>query len=90
MSRRWMNRAALVLPALALVAAAAAINLWAVAHPVRIDLTSGGVYSIGPQTHQVLKALREPVQVTFFYDLRSKEMSDARALLKQYAALSPC
>ena len=89
MSRRWINRAALVLPALALVAAVAAVNLWAVAHPVRIDLTSGGVYSIGPQTQQVLKALREPVQVTFFYDLRSKEMSDARALLKQYAALSP-
>ena len=89
MSRRWISRAALVLPALALVAAAAAINLWAVAHPQRIDLTSGGVYSIGPQTRQVLQALREPVQLTFFYDLRSKEMSDARALLKQYAALTP-
>ena len=43
MSRAWLTRAALVLPALALVAAATAINLWAVAHPVRIDLTSGGV-----------------------------------------------
>ena len=71
MRRVWLARAALVLPTLAIVAAAAAINLWAVAHPLRIDLTSGGVYSIGPQTQQVLKALHEPVQVTFFYDLRS-------------------
>jgi hypothetical protein len=86
MSRPALSRLALALPALAIVAAAAAINLWAVQHPQRIDLTSGGVYSIGPQTRQVLAQLKEPVTVTFFHDLRSKEMSDALALLRQYAA----
>jgi ABC-type uncharacterized transport system involved in gliding motility auxiliary subunit len=88
-SSRLARLAALLLPALALVACAAALNIWVVAHPQRFDLTSGGVYSIGPQTRKVLTALREPVTVTFFHDLRSKEMGDALALLKQYAAVTP-
>lgn len=87
--RRTLARASLALPALAIAALAVAVNQWVVDHPRRWDLTSGGVYSVGPQTKQVLAALRQPVSVTFFYDLRSKEMNDARALLEQYAALSP-
>lgn len=89
MKRRLLNRLGLAVPALALVACAVAANLWAVAHPQRFDLTSGGVYSIGPQTRDVLQRLREPVTITFFYDLRSKDMADALALLRQYAAATP-
>lgn len=89
MKQQLFTRLALAVPALALVASAAALNLWAVTHPKRVDLTSGGVYSIGPQTREVLARLREPVTVTFFHDLRSKDMADALALLRQYAAASP-
>jgi ABC-type uncharacterized transport system involved in gliding motility auxiliary subunit len=89
LSSRLARLAALLLPALALIASAAALNIWVVGHPKRVDLTSGGVYSIGPQTRKVLTELREPVTVTFFHDLRSKEMGDALALLKQYAAVTP-
>lgn len=87
--KRWWHRIAIALPALAIAAAVVAINLWAVAHPQRWDLTSGGVYTIGSQTLRVLAALQQPVSVSFFYDLRSKEMNDARALLEQYAAHAP-
>ena len=38
---RWLSRMVLVLPALAIVAVAVAINVWVVSHPKRIDLTSG-------------------------------------------------
>ena len=86
--RRLLARLKFLVPAAALLAAAIAINQWALAHPMRWDLTSAGVYSIGPQTERVLDALQQPVAVTFFYDLRSKEMNDARALLEQYAARS--
>jgi ABC-type uncharacterized transport system involved in gliding motility auxiliary subunit len=86
---RWPARLALLLPALAAVALAVLANLWVLGHPQRWDLTSGGVYTIGEQTQRVLAGLKEPVTVTFFYDLRSKEMTDARALLRQYAARSP-
>ena len=84
--RRWFARLKFLLPALALGVAAVAVNQWALDHPKRWDLTSAGVYSIGPQTRRVLDELQQPVAVTFFYDLRSKEMNDARALLEQYAA----
>ena len=86
MIRRWIARGRFLLPALALTAAAIAVNQWVLAHPKRWDLTSAGVYSIGPQTQRVLDDLRQPVVATFFYDVRSKEMNDARALLEQYAA----
>ena len=86
---RWLSRAALALPVLAVLAVAVALNVWMVAHPKRFDLTSGGVYSIGPQTLRVLAELRVPVVVSFFYDVRSKEMNDARAVLEQYAARTP-
>jgi len=84
--KRWFARLKFLLPALALGVAAVAVNQWALDHPKRWDLTSAGVYSIGPQTRRVLDELQQPVAVTFFYDLRSKEMNDARALLEQYAA----
>ena len=86
--KRGLARLKFLVPALALAAVAVAINLWALDHPKRWDLTSAGVYSIGPQTQRVLDELKQPVAVTFFYDLRSKEMNDARALLEQYAARS--
>lgn len=86
---RWRARLAAALPAAAIAVAVVAANLFALDHPLRLDLTSAGVYSIGPQTRQVLAGLRERVSVTFFYDQRSKEMGDARALLRQYAAASP-
>lgn len=88
-SNRLTDRLTLALPALAITLAAVALNMWVVAHPKRFDLTSGGVYTIGPQTQRVLAELRDPVSITFFLDLRSKEMSDARALLEQYAARTP-
>lgn len=86
MIRRWIARGKFLLPALALAAVAVAVNQWVLAHPKRWDLTSAGVYSIGPQTQRVLDELRQPVVATFFYDVRSKELNDARALLEQYAA----
>ena len=84
--RRFLARLKFLVPAAALATVAIAINQWALDHPLRWDMTSAGVYSIGPQTTRVLDALHQPVTVTFFYDLRSKEMNDARALLEQYAA----
>ena len=88
MSRR-LARLRILLPVLALLAAAIAINQWVLAHPQRWDLTSAGVYTIGPQTARVLDSLAQPVTITFFYDVRSREMNDARALLEQYAARNP-
>ncbi len=84
--RRHIDRA---LPIAAIIAVVVAANLVAVKHPLRWDLTSAGVYTIGPETRDVLKALRAPVDVVFFLDVRDRSMQDAKRLLEQYAAETP-
>ncbi|MFQ5785404.1 MAG: GldG family protein [Alphaproteobacteria bacterium] len=82
------RRAAVWLPPLALGAVLVAANIWAVQHNHRFDLTSGGVYSIGPETRRVIASVGQPVTITFFYDIRSKALLDAKDLLDQYADAS--
>lgn len=84
--RRWLDWA---LPCAALLGLAIAANLAAIRFPVRWDLTSAGVYSIGSETREALRVLKEPVEVVFFYDVRDRSMQDARRLLDQYAAETP-
>ena len=69
----------------AVLAVLVAANLFAARAPLRLDLTSAGAYSLGPDSLRVVGAVRRPVAVTFFYDLRNKAMQDAKALLEQYA-----
>lgn len=72
------------LPFTAILAVLVAVNLWTARSPLRLDLTSTGAYSIGPESRRVIDAVRDPVTVTFFYDLRNKAMQDSKALLEQY------
>ncbi len=65
------------------------LNFLAARHSYRWDLTETQLYSLSPQTQQVLANLREPVRVLGFYtgmsDYRRQEAED---LLKEYAARS--
>lgn len=85
---KWLRRARLLLPPLALAVLLAAVNLWALGSSWRLDLTSGDVFTISPQSETILRRLDKPVSITFFYDLRSRAHTDAKALLEQYAARS--
>lgn len=84
--RRWAD---LLLPLVAICTLASALNVWALRFPARLDLTSGEVYSISPETLTVIARLARPVTITFFHDTRSRAMQDAKYLLEQYAAASP-
>lgn len=79
----------LIYPLFALGVFLLAVNAWVIRHPARLDVTSGGVYSLSTETARVLQQLSDPVTVTYFYDMRSRAMEDARYLLDQYAAQSP-
>ncbi len=79
----------LLLPVVAVLAASAVLNRWALEHPARLDITTGQVYSISGETQTVLARLGRPVDITYFYDVRIRAMLDARHLLEQYAAASP-
>ena len=54
------------LPAAAVLAVLVAANLFAARAPVRVDLTSAGAYSLGPESRRVVEAVARPVTVTFF------------------------
>ncbi len=84
----WQNWISILLPVVAVAVAAVAINLYALKHPWRLDMTSTGVYSIGPQSKRVIGSVKQPVEIVFFYDARSKAMNDSRLLLEQYASAS--
>jgi ABC-type uncharacterized transport system involved in gliding motility auxiliary subunit len=84
-----MRRVALFLPTAALLALAVALNLWSLQSHWRWDLTSGGVYSMSPESRRVAEAVKVPVAVTWFYDVRSRAHADAGALLDRFAAANP-
>jgi ABC-type uncharacterized transport system involved in gliding motility auxiliary subunit len=84
-----MRRLAPWLPTAALAAVALALNLWTLSLDRRWDLTSGGVYTMSPESRRVAAAIAVPVEVTYFYDVRSRAHGDAGALLQQFAAINP-
>ena len=66
-----------------------AVNFWIYFNPGRIDLTSGHVYSPDYKALEIVGQLSKPVNITFFYDVRSRAMQDTRYLLEHYASISP-
>lgn len=76
------------LPAGALLAVLVAVNIAAYRHLGRIDLTSAGVYSLADESVAVARGIDQPVTVTWYHDLRNKSMTDAMALLRQYAGVN--
>ncbi len=62
------------------------LNYLAVQHPQRWDLTEQKIFSLAPQSTQILDELDEPVTVRAFY--REGEEGAARDLLAAYAAAS--
>ena len=50
--------------------------------PVRVDMTTAGLYSLSDQTKQMLKRLEKPVHVTFFHDPMMRETVE---LYQQFA-----
>lgn len=93
MTHRYRNaKAALLtvwLPVLAVLVLCIALNQWALRYPMRADLTAAGLYSISPETKKVLDRIREPVRITYFYDLKHRTMQDGKALLRQYGDRNP-
>ena len=57
------------------------INFLAVRYPTRVDLTETGLYTLAPQSRQLVKSLQQPVKVWVFE--RDGKPED-RALLENY------
>ncbi|NLI80623.1 MAG: hypothetical protein GX443_02895 [Deltaproteobacteria bacterium] len=60
------------------------IALIAERHPVRIDLTDSGKYTISEQTRNVLKSLEKPVHIKAFCATASPEQTKVQDLMDTY------
>jgi len=87
--RRAGQRLGLWLPVAAAAALLLALNVWSTRHLGRIDLTAQRLYSLAPESIEVARQVAQPVDVTWFYDLRNKSMVDALELLRQYERANP-
>jgi len=50
-------------------------------YPLRVDMTSAGLYSLSPQTTEMLARLEKPVRVTFFHDPMMRETVELYKLM---------
>lgn len=89
MGANLKHRIEALLPIIAILFALIAINQFFWDRLGRMDLTSAGVYSLSPDSKRIIKNIKSPVKVIWFYDLRNKSMVDAKALLDQYAQENP-
>lgn len=73
---------------LAVVGAAALLNVIASRHSFRADLTANKFYSLSSQTTKVLKGLSRKVKITMFVKAGTPEAGQIDALLKDYRHVS--
>ena len=67
------RRGEIALHTLGVIGVLVAVAYLSVRFPVRIDMTTTGLYSLSSQTKEMLKRLEKPVHVTFFHDPMMRE-----------------
>jgi len=67
------RRGEIALHALGVIGVLVAVAYLSVRFPVRVDMTTTGLYSLSSQTKEMLKRLEKPVRVTFFHDPMMRE-----------------
>src|SRR5690242_7667298 len=94
-SRQSIGYSTLVILVAALVVAVIASNVWV--RGVRLDLTQNGLYTLGKGTRDVLKSIKEPIDLYFFFSNEpTKNLQQIRAYanrvretLEEFAANTP-
>lgn len=67
------RRGEIAMQAIGLVGIVVAIAYLSVRFPIRIDMTEANLYSLSPQTVEMLKRIDKPVHITFFHDPLMRE-----------------
>ena len=75
------RRGEIALYTLGMVAVFVAIGYLSALFPARIDMSSQGMFSLSPQTVNMLKRLERPVHVTFFHDPMMRETVELYKLM---------
>jgi ABC-type uncharacterized transport system involved in gliding motility auxiliary subunit len=88
----WWRRRSIQAGTNAVIAAAAVmvilglVNFLAVRYPTQIDLTEAKLFSLAPQSKQVVRSLQQPLTVLIFDKVVDTQ---SRTLLEQYQQLNP-
>ncbi|MGB7412863.1 MAG: Gldg family protein, partial [Thermosynechococcaceae cyanobacterium] len=91
-SGSWWRRRSIQTGTNAVVAATSVIvilgliNFLAVRYPVKLDLTEAQIFSLAPQSKQIVRALEQPLKVLVFNNIADPQK---RTLLEQYQRLNP-
>ncbi|PZD74100.1 hypothetical protein C1752_01472 [Acaryochloris thomasi RCC1774] len=75
-----------VIAAAAVIVILGLINFLAVRYPAQVDLTEARLFSLAPQSKQVVRSLQQPLKVLIFDKVTDPQN---RTLLEQYQRLSP-
>jgi len=75
------RRGEIALYTLGLIGVLLAIAYFSVRFPVRVDMTTAGLFSLSEQTKQMLKRLDKPVHITFFHDPMMRETVELYQLM---------
>jgi ABC-type uncharacterized transport system involved in gliding motility auxiliary subunit len=75
------RRGEIALYALGAIGVLLAIGYFSVRFPLRLDMTTQGLFSLSDQTKQMLKRLDKPVHITFFHDPMMRETVELYQLM---------
>jgi ABC-type uncharacterized transport system involved in gliding motility auxiliary subunit len=75
------RRGEIALYTLGMIGVLLAIAYFSVRFPVRLDMTTAGLFSLSEQTTQMLKRLDKPVHITFFHDPMMRETVELYQLM---------
>jgi ABC-type uncharacterized transport system involved in gliding motility auxiliary subunit len=81
---RWLvkqRRGEIALYTVGLVGILIALAYFSTRFPARVDMTEAELYSLSPQTVNMLQRLEKPVHITFFHDRMMRETAELYALM---------
>jgi len=83
-SRLWSYGSNTVISTIVFLGILVLVALISEQHPWRMDLTESGAYTLSEQTRNILKSIKEPIEISAFYATAQSEGVEARDLLETY------
>jgi len=82
--RLWSYGSNTIVSSLAFVAILVFVVLIVEKHPMRVDLTESGKYTLSPQTRKILDSIKEPVTIKAFFRTTEQERTGAGDVLDTF------
>ncbi|MCE5335759.1 MAG: GldG family protein [Desulfobacteraceae bacterium] len=81
-NRKWVYGSNTIISSIIFLGILIFVILIAERHPLRVDLTDSGSFSLSEQTRNILKDLKQPVSIKCFYSAAAPDQAEARTKAK--------